>query len=581
MTARAGKREKRVHSTARPRSYLSAQVPPIICAAAVLSAPSAHATSGNDMVLAQWQARTGQVGQIDEGGRVRWVGGVTADAYEVAVKNATANPALTGAAGGTHQRVVLQSETVGGDPKAPTVFARLAGTATDDRSQQPQYREQINHLQIGFGGSGWQVAAGDVVAAYSPLVANVGLRGFTAAAAAGRLSIGGSVGVIAESWEALSKRSTLTGQAPRSAFLREVATGQLAFRPAADWTLSANGVRFRDRPQSAPLAPEAPAFSGRAATARIGYAGKTFELGWEAGASETTDRDGQRRDGYASALSGALRSGTGTWQLRFGYNALQPEYKSLATPAAPGVKEGFVGLSLSPAPALQYALDLRHGDSRTPATTVMPAAAVTQSNATQRVAYRFAALPALSVFATSQSNRREEADGVVGRNGMHEVGLQWADGGFNASLGLGGGAVRGPVRPAADVDLRQLQATIGYMGAPGDRGLSGGATLNANLQRHRFLATGDEAETLALALNAQLADARFGTWRFGVQRMQQDSTVPGQARLLTVAATFDGTLSLTRGAQAKLYGRLNRRNQGSAALFVQERILGLQGSYQW
>ncbi|MCS6944674.1 MAG: hypothetical protein RMK97_04560 [Sutterellaceae bacterium] len=198
---------------------------------------------------------------------------MTADLYSAGVNNPSGNPALTSQSSGTRQRVVLQSEFVAGDPKSPSSFARMMGTVTDDRTLQPRYREMLNHLQIGFGGAGWLLACGDVVGAYSPLAINVGLRGLSGAVAGERWTLALAGGMLAESWEALAKRSTLTGQPARTAFLREVTAGQFSFRPAQPWTLSVTGVRYRDRPDSAQVFPGVPVLSGSSASVRLAYSG--------------------------------------------------------------------------------------------------------------------------------------------------------------------------------------------------------------------------------------------------------------------------------------------------------------------
>ncbi|MCS6944675.1 MAG: hypothetical protein RMK97_04565 [Sutterellaceae bacterium] len=271
-----------------------------------------------------------------------------------------------------------------------------------------------------------------------------------------------------------------------------------------------------------------------------------------------TDRADHRRDGNASTFSGLLRSASGVWQRRFGYNALQPTYFSLAATAAPGIKEGFAGVTAMLSPNLQCSLDLRDGESRSLPTSVFAATKMEQTNATQRIAYRLTSVPVLSLSAATQWNRRVEQSGDVGRNAIHEVGLQWAERGLSASL-TGGGAIRGPVPLQADVDLRQVQAALGFTPARSDA-LSLGWTLNATRQRHRFLSTGVQIDTLALGMNAQLTAGRFGSWRLAAQRSAQDAAAAGQPKLVTTLASLDGSLAMTGGATARLYGRINRRN---------------------
>ncbi|MCX7900719.1 MAG: hypothetical protein N2483_00245 [Burkholderiaceae bacterium] len=43
---------------------------PVSAAAEGAAAPA----GGNEAVLSNWQSRTGQIGQLDEAGRVRWIG---------------------------------------------------------------------------------------------------------------------------------------------------------------------------------------------------------------------------------------------------------------------------------------------------------------------------------------------------------------------------------------------------------------------------------------------------------------------------------------------------------------------------
>lgn len=180
----------------------------------------------NAQVLQNWQAQTGQAAWVNDDGKLEFHGAITVDVYGNSKNIPSGNPALSALPQGTFGRATFQGDVRTTSPDGDVTYLQGTVTGTSDRSIMPRYNTQINSLQGGRAGPGYQIAVGDVVAGFSGLSSNLGLRGLLAARQTERLTMTGFAGTVAESWESLLNAGALDGLAARTRYSRDVFGGK-------------------------------------------------------------------------------------------------------------------------------------------------------------------------------------------------------------------------------------------------------------------------------------------------------------------------------------------------------------------
>ncbi|RYX94481.1 MAG: hypothetical protein EOO28_13985 [Comamonadaceae bacterium] len=561
-----------------------AQEPPPI--QATPPAPPGPGAEANTQVLQTWQEQTGQAVWIKDNGTVEFHGASSLDVYGNDVSSPSGNPALSGVRDGNKARGVFQGDIRTTSPEGDVTYLQGVLTSTNDRGVQARYATQVNTLQVGRAGPGYQVAFGDVVAGFSNLSSNLGLRGGLIAKEVDAFTMTAFAGVVAESWEALGNAGALDGLQPRTRYLRDVSGAKVDWRYSAETSFFATVQGYSDRTTTAALPAGTPAFSG--STFTIGGKQQAVQGQWaaEAGTSRRRDQNtGTQDSGHAVTLDGSYR-----WQaagVRAGFHDLSPAWASLAQTVAPGVREYYAGADWSILPELNLGADLRHSISRVPGGIGFLATSNELDSLTTRLSYSVQAIPGLLFSASDTRNRGNDNAGATTRNNQTQLSAAYGTGAWSGQVSVSQGESGNSLSPAASSQTRGWQASLGrsIMDGSISAGVAPGWTLFTSLfasgQQQDLVATGTSTRNRVAGLNLSLQSLRWGNLSAALQGQSTTQPLAGAPELKSRTLTVDWSRAITQQWSAKAYARWNRRNHGDLLLQVDERVIGVQGAYQW
>jgi hypothetical protein len=545
-----------------------------------------QANQANAQVLQSWQQQTGQAASVSPQGQIEFHGGITLDAYGTSVSSPSGNPALSPLRDNSFGKLIFQGDVRSQSAEQDITYLQGTFTSTNDRSVLSRYSAQINSFQTGRAGAGYQLAFGDVVANYSGLSSNLGLRGLLAAKQFGALTVTGVAGTVAESWEALFQRDALDKLPPRTRYLRDVIGVKAEY--AFDQQLSAFATlqNYADRIGSAPLPAGSPALGGVVISTGLKYTKDTLQLSAELASAKTEDKTTLTdRSGNAFVVDGTYRFTQAGVGLRFGYHDLGARFASLAQTVAPGIREWYAGADWQITPQLSWGLDLRDATTRVAATLITPASETGLETLSNRLSYSFQTITGLVLAFSDTRNRGKDALGNSNRNDTTQINLNYGSQSWTTGMSLGMGHSRSPVNPAGDSNSSQWQFNLGrnWSDASAEKQASWTVGLQGNLgqQIQKQVLAGTQSKATTYGLNLTASSTPLGQILLGLQRQQTDQPTPGAPSLATTSLNLDWTKAFTPQWQLKGYAKVNRRNHGDAALQVDERILGVQGSYKW
>ncbi len=577
-------KQARCHLT--PLAWALSCLSTTVAIAQTTDAAQPASQQANTQVLQSWQQQTGQAASVSPQGQVEFHGGVALDAYSARATSPSGNPALSPLRDNSFGKLTFQGDVRSQSPEDDITYLQGTFTSTNDRSVLSRYATQINSFQTGRAGAGYQFAFGDVVANYSGLSSNLGLRGLLAAKQFGALTVTGVAGTVAESWEALFQRDALDKLPPRTRYLRDVIGVKAEY--AFDQQLSAFATlqSYSDRTGSAPLPVGSPALGGVVISTGLKYTQDTLQLAAELASAKTEDKIALTdRSGNALVVDGSYRFTQAGVGLRFGYHDLGPRFASLAQTVAPGIREWYAGADWQISPQLNWGIDLRDATTRVAATAFSPASENALETLSNRLSYSFQGITGLVLSLSDTRNWGEDAFGNSNRNDTTQISMNYGSQVWQAGMSLGVGHSRSPINPLADTNNSQWQLNLGRNWS--DASLEKQASWTVNLQgslgqqvqKQVLVATQSNANTYGLNLSA--SSTAIGQILLGLQRQQTDQPTPGAPRLATTTINLDWTKALTPQWQLKGYAKVNRRNHGDVTLQVDERILGVQGSYKW
>lgn len=573
----------------------------LACALASLSAGMAFAQSppnqlsqeaadqaarANAQVLQSWQQQTGQAASVDPQGKIEFHGGLTVDAYSNGVKSPSGNPALTPLRENDFGKLIFQGDVRSQTPQQDVTYLQGVLTATNDRSVISRYANQINSFQTGRVGAGYQLAFGDVVANYSTLSSNLGLRGLLAARQFGALTVTGVAGTVAESWEALYNRPAIDGLAPRTRYLRDVMGVKAEYAFNQQFAAFATLQSYSDRLGSAPLPMGTPALDGVVLSTGLKYTQDSLQLSAEIASANTEDKNTLAdRRGNAFVVDGTYRFTQAGVGLRFGYHDLGARFASLAQSVAPGIQEWYAGADWAMTPQLTWGLDLRDATTRMMATAFSPASENELQSISNRLSYSFQSITGLMLSLSDTRNQGKDALGNANSNDTTQLGVNYGSQQWSGGLSLGIGHSRSPANPLGDSDSSQWQLNLGrnWSDASLEKQASWTLSLQGSLgqQIQKQIAVGTQSKNTTYGLNLTASSTALGQLLLGMQRQQTLQPTPGAPRLATTSVNLDWTKAFTQQWQLKGYAKINLRNRGDTALQVDERIIGVQGSYKW
>ncbi len=573
----------------------------LACALACLSAGTAFAQStpsqpsqeaadqaarANAQVLQSWQQQTGQAASVDPQGNIEFHGGLTVDAYSNGVKSPSGNPALTPLRENDFGKLIFQGDVRSQTPQQDVTYLQGVLTATNDRSVISRYANQINSFQTGRAGAGYQLAFGDVVANYSTLSSNLGLRGLLAAKQFGAFTVTGVAGTVAESWEALLNRPANDGLTPRTRYLRDVMGVKAEYAFSQQLAAFATLQSYSDRLGSATLPMGTPALEGVVLSTGLKYTQDSLQLSTEIASANTEDKNTLAdRRGNAFVVDGTYRFTQAGVGLRFGYHDLGARFASLAQSVAPGIQEWYAGADWAITPQLTWGLDLRDATTRMMATAFSPASENELQTISNRLSYSVQSITGLMLSLSDTRNKGKDALGHANSNDTTQLGVNYGSQLWSGGLSLGIGHSRSPANPLGDSDSNQWQLNLGrnWSDASLEKQASWTVSLQGSLgqQIQKQITVGTQSKNTTYGLNLTASSTALGQLLLGMQRQQTLQPTPGAPRLATTSVNLDWTKAFTQQWQLKGYAKINLRNRGDIALQVDERIIGVQGSYKW
>ncbi len=586
-----------MRQTIQPRLRLRRAARLARMAGAALLAPLAHSQNAppynpaNEAVLQQWANQTGQAAQVvqgEQGAQLEWHGQATLDVYSNSVSTQSGNPSLSPLRGGTFERLSVGNDLRSTGRLGDVNYFQAVGTQSTDRSVLSRYNPQMFSFQAGRAGPGYQIAGGDVVANYSGLGANMGLRGLSAARQMDALVVSGFAGTVAESWESLFNASTLTGQPARVSYLRDVYGAKLDYQATPEWLLFSTLQSGRERKGSATVVPGAVASDPRSSAAFT--AGGRYQTQWAADRSLTVGAEvgrsraenlTSRESASDSAVLVDATARVGLMGLRAGFHRLGDRWASVGQTAAPGIRESYGGGDWQFAPEWVWGLDGRQTTNRQTFAGVVQQSEL--DSLTNRISWSPSAWTGWNFSWSDLRNRTTDSTGTRGDNNSWQVSVLRSVTPWSASLTLGRSVQRFEGRPASDSRSNQWQLSAGRSWSNDTAETPASLTFNLQLflgLQNQLLAIPASNRAATAGLSASLLAGSWGSVN-GNWQLQSIDPKNGTPKLISRQLSLDYSRQLTEQWSMKAYLRNIERNQGSLLAYVRERIFGLQAGYLW
>ncbi len=561
-----------------------ALVCPQVFAQTLEQMPAQENGNANQQVLQKWQSQTGQTGAVNAQGQVEFHGDATLDVYRSSVSNPSGKADLTPLKAGTFEKIVLQGDVRSTSADDDVIYAQGVITGSNDRSVLARYANVVNSVQIGRSGVGYQLSFGDVVAAFSSLGSNLGLRGTIGTKELGGLTVTGFAGTVAESWEALTNRAALDGLQTRTRYLRDVIGAKAEYKISNEFTGFMTLQNYHDRMDSAELSSGSAALEGRITSLGSKYVNGNFQATAEVARSEKKDLlSNANVSGNALVLDATYR--VDSVALRAGHHDLDANFASLAQTTTAGIREWYVGADWSITPQLTYGVDVRDAVTRVAAQGKTPSSQSSLQSFTNRINYNVLTMPGFTFSVSDTRNKGKDALLNSTLNDSTQFVTSYANADWSANALVGIGRARNPANEAADSKNKNWQMTIGRnlsnANAEKQADWTLGLQATAGRQLQALITTSSETRTSNIGINLSGTSQSYGNLNLGWLRQRSTQPIEGAASLTTDTLNIDWSKSFGQQLTMKAYAKVNRRNHGDLLLQVDERIIGVQGAFKW
>jgi hypothetical protein len=534
--------------------------------------------AANDQVLQAWQQGGGEapalVQQSDGNTTIQWTGGVSLDVYRNSVTGTNTTTALRQ---GNFYKATAQGDLRSTQASGDMHYLQFSVSTTDDTSVISHAPgTQINSLQMGFAGTGYQVALGDVAASFSSLGTNLGLRGLLAQKQFGQSTISATAGVLADSWESLSNMVDAT-RYTRNVYAAKLETPVTTNSKAYVTVQGYNDVASSLTAGATTLAPA----SGRLATAGFAYQLDQFGIQGEAGTSHWngTGQSAQDDRAYIVDVNWNFQSVS----LRAGHHDIGKYYASLAAQGGNGVKETYLNGNWLAKDWLNLTADLRRSENNLVAVTTPPTSTATRTDAaTLGATITFGPEhPGWALMLNQTQSLGENSDGSGNRNRSYGATMSYSDMIWNGTLGFMRGTVKNNAAQSSDATTRTWQMTVGRNWS--DTSPSGmpvwTAGVNLGLSRQeQTLASGGGPSTTTWQVGMTGQRASWGS----LTASYLEGTISGQTGggdLRQKGWQLEATHPFKGQNSVKLYVRDNRTTGSTTGADYKEQVTGVQLVY--
>jgi len=532
----------------------------------------------NSQVLAAWQQNSGSNASPQlveqEGGttELQWQGGGSLDLYH---NSSSGGNLLTPQRTGSFYRAQTHGDLRAAAPDGAVSFLQFAGSHSDDPSVLSHASGgQLDTLQMGRAAAGYHLALGDVVANFSSLGTNTGLRGLMGQRFFGKTLVAGTAGYVAEGWNALGDEEK------RSRYLQQVFAAKVETPVGEKMRIFATGQGYEDDPASLDddrtlLA----AASNRSATAGFIWEQGRFALQGETGSSRWQE-EGQERQKDRAFIADAGWT-FDSFALRVGHHDIGTHYASISTQGGNGIQETYLNGNWTTASWLNLTADLRHSENELAAVQGNANSSKTDSLATSAVVTFGPDHPAWTLLLNQSLSTGKNNDNSSNSNQGYGATVAYAAADWNSSLGYNLLDVenRSDTSSSSRTDIWLFSLGRNWLDSTGSAGAewSLGNTFAVTLQDQKLdQADGPRTLTWQLGLMGQ----RAGWGSFAVSYIEATTDQGGggsdlrqRSWLAEAAYPFQG-----ERYALKLYFRDNRlsgSNEDQGANYS-ERSVGLQ-----
>lgn len=546
-----------------------------------VASPSDSATvvlASNDQVLAAWQ------GNVQDGGSpalatseagdttITWHGNVTADGYaDQSRGNATVTPMRSG----HFYRLQFQSDWRATTPLGDTSYAVTSVNNSNDPSIL-HHSTQINSLQVGRIGNGYQMAIGNVIAGFSTLGANTGLIGALAQRQFGNNSITMTAGVITSSWE------DLTREVPRVQYMRDVYAAKFdhTFTDSLQGYVTAGTYADQKTGIASSSTASLPPAWDHAFTAGINYQRGPFLLQGETGVSRWQQSGDQAHDDSAHVVDANWSHGA--VMLRGGWHDVGRFYSAPSAMTTPGIEDTYAGGTWNAAPWLVLSTDAHHSQNRN--ATLAFAAAKSDSLLSSVNFLLDSWLQGLGFMLQRQVSHGKNADDSRNDNDSGSATLSYNNAAWNHSLSYTRTTIRNDGASAANGATTVWAYTIArnWLGAapvPTIAAWTLTTTLSVSLQR-QDTQSGGRADSKAYTLGVSAQDTHDDALNISYvyRTFIQNATLTDMA---LTGIQFDASHGFRNGVTLKMFANDTRNAAQDINQQYSERQAGLELSYRY
>jgi hypothetical protein len=484
------------------------------------------------------------------------------------------------------------------EPNGDMMLLQAAMLASNSRAVLSKYTSQISTFQLGRTTTNYQVAAGDVTASFSPLGSSIGLRGLTGQVKLGKATLSAHAGTIAESWEAMFKRSTLDNSPTRNTYLRDVFGVKAEYAITPEFTAFVTSQAFDDRDSSLQLqkdalgntvAPFLKAAKTNSNTVGLTVKRNALQLTTEVANSRFEQTDQSRRSANAFVVDGTYQINLGDLpgqkviNTRFGYHKVRNGFVTLGGAAQPGVEDFYVGADWPINQVVTWGTEVRTAKQLQEQTNFSPAATRRSNALTNRLNFNLQQWVQGLSFALSDNyvTNRDSSQVNSGKRlqDTWNANVNYSVAGWNLGTNIGWGKVESLANAFEDSKMRSVMANAGrtFMLTEATNGrmpTTLGLNFNLGEQRQKVVNLGTETKTNQLGMN--LNGSLYGKWtaNFSLNFSDTTQTVPGP-KLKQKNYNFDLSYAFTPQANLRGYWRQSHRNQGSALLDAKEEVAGV------
>ncbi|MBW6508423.1 MAG: hypothetical protein K0A94_02655 [Desulfuromonadales bacterium] len=388
--------------------------------------------ASNDQVLVAWQE--GQQGgptpqlvaQEDGGTVIQWQGNVSYDFYR---RESRGGHLVTPYGTGNFYQGRLASDVRALHPRGSVSYLQFSGRYTDDPSVLSKaVGGQLDTLQFGHVGTGYQVAFGDVAANFSTLGTSLGLRGVLAQTLLGKTTVSATAGYLSQDWE------TLVDSSKRTQYLRQAYALKIETPVHDNLRVFISGQGYRDDSDSI----DAGLTLLPTASTQAGTVGFAFDLGRfavqaEGGASRFREKGGESETDHALIVDvGWLFDALA---LRAGYRDIGLYYNSLSTQGGNGIEEIYLNGNWRAASWLSVNADLRRAENEIAGFGGSSSFSETNALATSAVITFGPDFSAWSLMLNQSLSDGENSNGSTNRNQTYGAVVSYADSNWNSGLG--------------------------------------------------------------------------------------------------------------------------------------------------